>query len=67
MWGHNGVRCAPRTEIWLLGGNAIDFRSPAPLPPRQASKESPYGGEGILIELGQAPADVIAAAGKHGQ
>ena len=27
----------------------------------QGSTESPYGGEGVLIELVQAPAEVIAA------
>jgi len=51
----NGVRFAPGGIRKGAAGHDICFVHP------KASDEFPVGGEGVLIELVQAPADVIAA------
>jgi len=51
----NGVRFAPGGIRKGAAGHDICFIHP------KASDEFPIGGEGVLIELVQAPADVIAA------
>ena len=53
----NGVRFAPGGIRKGAAGYDICFIHP------KASDEFPFGGEGVLIELVQAPADVIAALG----
>ena len=54
-----GVRFAPGGIRKGAGGHDIAFIHP------RANAEFPVGGEGVLIELVQAPADVIAAARKR--
>ena len=51
----NGVRFAPGGIRQGAAGHDVCFMHP------KASEEFPIGGEGVLIELVQAPADVIAA------
>ena len=51
----NGVRFAPGGIRKGAAGHDIRFIHP------KSSTEFPIGGEGVLIELVQAPADVIAA------
>ena len=53
--GANGVRFAPGGIRKGAAGHDICFVHP------KSSDEFPVGGEGVLIELVQAPADVIAA------
>jgi lactoylglutathione lyase len=53
----NGVRFAPGGIRKGAAGHDICFIHP------KSSAEFPIGGEGVLIELVQAPADVIAALG----
>ena len=53
----NGVRMAPGGIRVGAAGHDICFIHP------KASDEFPLGGEGVLIELVQAPPDVIAALG----
>ena len=53
----NGVRFAPGGIRQGAAGHDVCFMHP------KASEEFPIGGEGVLIELVQAPADVIAALG----
>lgn len=53
----NGVRFAPGGIRKGAAGHDICFVHP------KASDEFPVGGEGVLIELVQAPPDVIAALG----
>ena len=53
----NGVRMAPGGIRKGAAGHDICFVHP------KGSAEFPFGGEGVLIELVQAPADVIAALG----
>jgi lactoylglutathione lyase len=55
-----GVRFAPGGIRRGGAGYDICFIHP------RASAEFPIGGEGVLIELVQAPAEVIAALGSHG-
>ena len=55
----NGVRFAPGGIRRGAAGYDICFIHP------KASDEFPLGGEGVLIELVQAPADVIAAHRGH--
>ena len=52
-----GVRFAPGGIRKGAAGHDICFLHP------KANEESPIAGEGVLIELGQAPPDVIAARG----
>ena len=54
----NGVRFAPGGIRPGAAGHDICFIHP------KASAEFPIGGEGVLIELVQAPPDVIAALGE---
>ena len=51
----NGVRFAPGGIRQGAAGHDVCFMHP------KASEEFPVGGEGVLIELVQAPADVISA------
>ena len=51
----NGVRFAPGGIRRGAGGHEMCFIHP------KGSDDSPQGGEGVLIELVQAPAEVIAA------
>ena len=53
----NGVRFAPGGIRKGAAGHDICFIHP------KGNEEFPVGGEGVLIELVQAPADVIAALG----
>ncbi len=53
----NGVRFAPGGIRKGAAGYDICFMHP------KGNDEFPYGGEGVLIELVQAPAEVIAAFG----
>ena len=53
----NGVRFAPGGIRQGAAGHDICFIHP------KSNAEFPIGGEGVLIELVQAPADVIAALG----
>ena len=53
----NGVRFAPGGVRKGAAGHDICFIHP------KGNEEFPLGGEGVLIELVQAPADVIAALG----
>ena len=53
----NGVRFAPGGIRKGAAGHDICFIHP------KASDEFPIGGEGVLIELVQAPAEVVAALG----
>lgn len=53
----NGVRFAPGGIRKGAAGHDICFIHP------KGSAEFPLGGEGVLIELVQAPADVVAALG----
>ena len=53
----NGVRMAPGGIRKGAAGFDICFIHP------KANDEFPIGGEGVLIELVQAPAEVIAALG----
>ena len=52
-----GVRFAPGGIRKGAAGHDITFIHP------KGNEASPIGGEGVLIELVQAPPDVIAAAG----
>jgi lactoylglutathione lyase len=52
-----GVRFTPGGIRKGAGGHDVCFVHP------KGSPEAPLGGEGVLIELVQAPADVIAALG----
>ena len=52
-----GVRFAPGGIRKGAGGHDVTFIHPK----GNAEKGVPIGGEGVLIELVQAPADVIAA------
>ena len=56
----NGVRMAPGGIRAGAAGHDICFIHP------RASEQFPIAGEGVLIELVQAPADVIAAARASG-
>lgn len=51
-----GVRFAPGGIRAGAGGHLVTFIHP------KGSEQSPIGGQGVLIELVQAPAEVIAAA-----
>ncbi len=53
----NGVRFAPGGIREGAGGHEVCFIHP------KGNDEFPIGGEGVLIELVQAPSDVIAALG----
>ncbi len=53
----NGVRFAPGGIRPGAAGHDICFTHP------KANEQFPIGGEGVLIELVQAPADVVAALG----
>ena len=53
----NGVRFAPGGIRKGAAGHDICFIHP------KGSEESPIGGEGVLIELVQAPPEVVAALG----
>ena len=53
----NGVRFAPGGIRPGAAGHDICFIHP------KANEQCPIGGEGVLIELVQAPADVVAALG----
>ncbi|WP_309638105.1 VOC family protein [Methylibium sp.] len=55
----SGVRFAPGGIRRGAAGHDICFIHP------KGNDEFPRGGEGVLIELVQAPADVIAAAARH--
>ena len=55
----NGVRFAPGGIRRGAAGYDICFIHP------KASDEFPIGGEGVLIELVQAPGEVVAALGRH--
>ena len=55
----SGVRFAPGGIRRGAAGHDICFIHP------KGNDECPRGGEGVLIELVQAPADVIAAAARH--
>jgi lactoylglutathione lyase len=55
----HGVRFAPGGIRKGAAGHDICFIHP------KASAEFPIGGEGVLIELVQAPPDVVAALGGH--
>ena len=52
-----GLRFAPGGIRAGASGHDVCFIHP------RASDDAPFGGEGVLIELVQAPADVIAALG----
>ena len=56
----NGVRFAPGGIRKGASGHDICFIHP------KASDEFPIGGEGVLIELVQAPPEVVEALGKRG-
>ncbi len=58
--GAQGVRFAPGGIRRGASGHDVAFIHP------KANAEAPIGGEGVLIELVQAPADVIAAFNKVG-
>ena len=53
----NGVRCAPGGIRKGAAGFDITFIHP------KGNEQFPPGGEGVLVELVQAPAEVIAALG----
>ena len=55
-----GVRFAPGGIRKGAAGHDITFIHP------KGNETSPIGGEGVLIELVQAPPDIIAAAGQTG-
>ena len=55
-----GVRFAPGGIRKGAAGHDITFIHP------KGNETSPIGGEGVLIELVQAPTDIIAAAGQTG-
>ena len=55
-----GVRFAPGGIRKGAAGHDITFIHP------KGDETSPIGGEGVLIELVQAPTDIIAAAGQTG-
>ncbi len=55
--GDNGVRFAPGGIRKGAAGHDICFIHP------KGNEQFPIGGEGVLIELVQAPSDVIAALG----
>ncbi|MET0205481.1 MAG: VOC family protein [Casimicrobiaceae bacterium] len=55
-----GVRFAPGGIRKGAAGHDIAFIHP------KGNETSPIGGEGVLIELVQAPPDIIAAAGQRG-
>ena len=55
-----GVRFAPAASAAAL--RATTSASPAP----QGSEEFPVSGEGVLIELAQAPPEVVEAFAKLG-
>jgi len=55
--GRQGVRFAPGGIRKGAAGHDITFIHP------KASDEFPFGGEGVLIELVQAPEEVVRALG----